>query len=122
MKWYHLTPVQWAILIIFIVIANLFTITQRYVVPEMLRPPAYVIVVVLLFLVFFFIVRPDEPLALAQTLGLVLGVIAILLIIVQDIILAPTLSWKAIVIFLGAIGAPFIAGFLYSIILTPKSL
>lgn len=121
MKWYHLTPVQWVILIVFIAIANVFTITQRYVVPEVIRPLAYVIVVIVLLLVFFFIVRPDEPMILGQTLAIILGGIAIVLIMIQDVILAPTLSWKAIVIFLGAIVAPFVAGFLYRVIRTPKS-
>lgn len=118
MKWYHLTPVQWIILIVFIAIVNLFTITQRYVVPEMIRPLAYVMVVIVLFLVFFFIIRPDEPPVLSQTLAIILGVIAIMLIIIQDVIIAFNLSWKTVVIFLGAILAPYIDAYLYRVLQT----
>ncbi|MFA5001830.1 MAG: hypothetical protein WC502_02515 [Methanolinea sp.] len=116
MKWYHLTPVQWIILIVFIAIVNLFTITQRYMVPEMIKPLAYVMVVIVLFLVFFFIIRPDEPSVLSQTLAIILGVIAIMLIIIQDVIIAFNLSWKTVVIFLGAILAPYIDAYLYRVL------
>jgi len=115
-KWYHLTPVQWIILIVFIAIVNLFTITQRYMVPEMIKPLAYVMVVIVLFLVFFFIIRPDEPSVLSQTLAIILGVIAIMLIIIQDVIIAFNLSWKTVVIFLGAILAPYIDAYLYRVL------
>jgi len=112
-KWYHFTPVQWAILIVLIALANTFTVTQRYVVPEVLRPVAYVLFLILLILALFFIVSPVEPLLLAKTLAFILGVIAIVLIVIQDVILASTLSWKAMVIFLGAVLAPFIAWHIY---------
>lgn len=112
-KWYHLTPVQWVILIVLIALANTFTVTQRYVVPEVLRPVAYVLFLILLILAFFFIVNPVEPLLLAKTLAFILGVIAIVLIVIQDVILASTLSWKAMVIFLGAVLTPFIAWHIY---------
>lgn len=118
MKWYHLTPVQWIIFLVFIAIVNLFTITQRYMVPEMIRPLAYVMVVIVLFLVFFFIIRPDEPPVLSQTLAIILGVIAIMLIILQDVIIAFNLSWKTVVIFLGAILAPYIDAYLYRVLQT----
>jgi hypothetical protein len=116
MKWYHLTPVQWIILFVLIAIVNLFTITQRYMVPEMIKPLAYVMVVIVLFLVFFFIIRPDEPSVLSQTLAIILGVIAIMLIIIQDVIIAFNLSWKTVVIFLGAILAPYIDAYLYRVL------
>jgi len=111
--WYHLSPEQWIILLILIALADVFTITQRYVIPEMLRPLAYVVFVIVLLLWFFFIVRPKEPMILAQTLTVILGTITIVLILVQDVILTSNLSWKTVVIFMGAIFAPVIAAYLF---------
>lgn len=113
MKWYPLSRLQWLILIFFIALADVFTITQKYVVPEVFRPLAYVVFVAAILIVFFFIVRPVDPMLLAKTLAVILGVITLALIIVQDVILAFNLSWKTIVIFSGAVLAPFIAGHLY---------
>lgn len=115
MNWYRLSTPQWGILIVFIVLSDVFTITQKYVVPEFLRPLAYVLFVILILLVFFFIVRPEDPVLLAKTLAIILGVITFVLILIQDVILAFNLSWKTIVILLGAVLAPFIAGYLYRV-------
>jgi len=118
MNWYRLSPLQWGILILFIALADVFTITQKFVIPEVLRPLAYVLFITAILLIFFFIVRPEDPVLLAQTLAVLLGVITIVLILIQDVILAFNLSWKTIVIFLGAILAPFIAGYLYRVLQT----
>lgn len=116
MKWYRLSPLQWGILILFITLADVFTITQKYVIPEEIRPLAYVLFIISILLIFFLIVRPEEPVPLAQTLAVLLGVITIVLILIQDVILAFNISWKTIVIFLGAVLAPFIAGYLYRVL------
>jgi hypothetical protein len=58
---------------------------------------------------------------LAQTFSVVLGVITLLLILVQNVILTYNLTWKAIVIFLGAILAPFIAAYLFRAVKTRGS-
>jgi len=118
MNWYRLSPLQWGILILFIALADVFTITQKFVIPEVLRPLAYVLFIIAILLIFFFIVRPEDPVLLAQTLAVLLGVITIVLILIQDVILAFNLSWKTIVIFLGAILAPFIVGYLYRVLQT----
>jgi hypothetical protein len=121
MKWYPLSPGHWILFLVIVALADVCTIVQRYVVPEIFRPITYGAIVIILFLVFFFIVRPSEPMVLAQTLSVVLGVITLLLILVQDVILTYNLSWKAIVIFLGAILGPIIAGYLFRAIHFPDS-
>ncbi len=113
MRWHHLSPLQWGIFIVCIAVTNVFVITQKYVIPEVLRPLAYVLFVILVFLAFFFIVRPVEPMHLAKTLAIILGVVAFVLIIIQDVIISSNVSWKTIVIFTGAVCAPFIAGYTY---------
>jgi hypothetical protein len=114
MKWYPLTVFQVILLLIFVGIADLFTISQKYFVPEPVRPFTYVVFVIVLMHVYFLIVRPDRgPMVLAQTLSVILGVITLILVLVQDVLLASTLSWKTVIIFLGAVLGPVIAGYLY---------
>jgi hypothetical protein len=73
---------------------------------------------VLVLLVFFFIVKPDDPVVLAKTLSVTLGIITIVLIIIQDVIIANSLSWRTAIVFLGAVGGPIIAGYVYAKIRT----
>jgi len=121
MKWYHLSIVQWILLLIIVALADGFTISQRYVIPELFRPLTYFVIVIVLLLVYFFIVHPSEPILLAQTLSVILGVITIVLILIQDVILTYSLSWKTIVIFMGAVLSPVIAAYLFKVIHAPES-
>ena len=118
MKWYHLTTPQIMILFFFIVIADVFTIAQKNFLPENVRPFSYLLFVVLILLLFFFIVKPDEPAVLAKTLSVTLGIITIVLIIIQDVIIAYSLSWRTAIVLLGAVAGPIIAGYLYAKIRT----
>jgi hypothetical protein len=121
MKWYHLSLVQWILLLIIVGVADIFTVAQRYVIPEILRPLTYFVIVIVLLLVYFFIVHPSEPMVLAQTLSVILGAITIVLILIQDVILTYSLSWKTIVVFMDAVLGPVIAGYLFTVIHAPES-
>jgi hypothetical protein len=116
MKWYPLTIPQFIILVFFIAIADVFTVAQKYFLPESARPFSYLLFVVLVMLVFFFIVRPDDPMVLAKTLSVILGIITIILIIIQDVIIAQSLTWKTGIVFLGAVAGPIAAGYCYAMI------
>ena len=116
MKWYHLTIFQLIILFFFIAVADVFTIAQKYFLPEFVRPFSYLLFVVLVLLAFFFIVKPDDSMVLAKTLSVILGIITIILIILQDVIIAQSLSWRTGIVFLGAVAAPIVAGYCYAMI------
>ena len=113
MKLYPLSSVQIALLIVFIAIADLFTYIQGSLVPFTFRPYTYLLFVIVMLLVYFFFVKPVDAMALAGTLGLVLGVIAIILVIVQDVVIAYRLSYRTPIVILGAIIGPYIAGWIY---------
>jgi hypothetical protein len=114
MKWYPFTLPQIGILIVLIGIADVFTIIQKYIFPEDVRPLTYVAFVILVLLAYFFIVRPGEPMALAGTLAVILGIVSLILILIQDVIIAYQISYRTIIVFLGAVIGPVIAGLLYS--------
>jgi len=113
MKWYPLTAVQTIVLLVLVAVADIFTVAEKYFLPEGIRPLSYLIFVVLVLLGYFFIVRPADPMALATTLAVILGVIALVLIFIQDVIIAFTISWRTAVVLLGAIAGPFVAGYCY---------
>ncbi len=119
MKWYSLTAVQFVILLVLVAIADLFTIVQTQFLPAGVRPFTYLIFVVIVLLAFFFIVKPDEPMVLAQTLAVILGIIALILILVQDVILTYSISWRTGIVLLGAVAGPIAAGYCYAKIRTP---
>jgi hypothetical protein len=121
MKWYYLSLIQWILLLIIVAFVDGFTVAQRYVIPEILRPLTYFVIVIVLLLVYFFIVHPSEPMVLAQTLSVILGAITIILILIQDVILTYSLSWKTIVVFMGAVLGPVIAEYLFTVLHAPES-
>ena len=99
------------ILFFFIAVADVFTIAQKYFLPEVVRPFLYLLFVVLVMVVFFFIVKPDNPVVLAKTLSVIPGIITIILIILQDVIIAQSLSWEKGIVLPGAVAAPIAAGY-----------
>lgn len=119
MNWYRLTLFQLIILFFFIAVADVFTVAQKYFLPEVIRPFSYLLFVVLVMLLFFFIVRPDDPMVLATTLLVILGIITLILIIIQDVIIARSLSWRTGIVLLGAVAGPVVAGYCYAMIPVP---
>jgi hypothetical protein len=113
MKWYPLTSSQLVLLLVMVAITDLFTVLQHDLFPEPVRPFTYLAFAFGLMLIFFFVVRPEDPVQLVGTLCVVLMILVIILILVQDVILAFQLSWKTIIVFLGAIIPPAAAGYVY---------
>jgi hypothetical protein len=114
MKWYSLTTLQFIVLLFLVAVADVFTVVQKNFLPENVRPFSYLLFVVLVILAFFCIVRPGEPMILAQTLAVILGSIAIILVLIQDVLIAHTLSWRTAIVLLGAVAGPIVAGYLYA--------
>jgi hypothetical protein len=116
MKLYPLSIVQVTLLLIFVAFADLFTYVQGFVVPLEVRPFTYLLFVIVMLLVFFFFVMPKDWMALAGTLALLLGIIAIVLVIIQDVVIAYHLSWRTAVVILGPVAGSYVAGYLYSVL------
>jgi hypothetical protein len=119
MKWYPLTLLQIIILLILVALIDVFTIVQKDLVPETARPFSYLLVVFIVLLAYFFMVLPGEPMVLATTLAVTLGIIALVLILVQDVIIAYTISWRTGIVILGAVAGPLVAGYCYAKICPP---
>ena len=116
MKLYPLSPIQIALLLVFVAIADVFTYIQGYFVPPSVRPFTYLLFVIVTLLVYFFFVKPNDTMALAGTLALILGVIAIILVIIQDVVIAYALSYRTPIVILEAIVGPYIAGWVYGVL------
>ncbi|MFA5259279.1 MAG: hypothetical protein WC402_04355 [Candidatus Pacearchaeota archaeon] len=108
---------DYLVLSLLVVLAYIFTATQKYYIPDIviLRSFLVLFVCVFLFLIFFFIKKPVKPLELAKTLSILLGIIAGVILIVQHLIMTFTPSIKNIIVFLISIIVPFISGFIYEL-------
>lgn len=113
MKWYPLTTAQIIILIFLITVADINTIMQKLVFSETLRLFVYLFFLTFTVLAFFLVVKPDEPMALAKTLSVILCVATLILILIQDVIAAQSVSWRTGILLLGAVMAPVAAGYCY---------
>ena len=118
MKWYPLSALQIFILLVLVVLIDIFTVAMHPL-PEILRPVLYLVVVIIVLLAYFFFIRPAEPMVLAATLAVILGIITLVLIIIQDVIIAHTLSWRTAIVLLGAVAGPPVAGYLYAKMRSP---
>jgi uncharacterized membrane protein len=116
MKWYPLTTAQIIILIFLITIADLYTVSQRLIFPETLRLFIYLFFLTFSLLGFFFFVKPDEPMALAKTLSVILCFATLILVLIQNVIVTQSVSWRTGILLLGAVVAPVAAGYCYPII------
>jgi membrane-associated HD superfamily phosphohydrolase len=113
MKWYPLSLARVVLLLVLVAITDAFTVVQHDFFPESVRPFTYLAFAFVLILIFFFFVRPEDPLQLSWTLCVILMVIVLFVILVQDVVLASNLSWRSIIVFLGAIIPPLAAGYVY---------
>jgi len=120
MKLYPLSPIEIVLLLVFIAFADLFTYIQAYFLPAEVRPFTYLLFVIVVLLVYFLFVRPKDWMALSGTLALVLGIVAIALVIVQDVMISYRLSWRTLVVILGAVIGPYVAGWLYGVLVKPR--
>jgi hypothetical protein len=113
MKWYPLTTAQIIILIFFLTVADIYTVMQRQVFPEILRLFIYLFFLAFSMLAFFLFVKPDEPKALAKTLSVILCIATLILILIQNVIVTQSVSWLTGILLLGAVLAPVAAGYGY---------
>lgn len=113
MKWYPLTTAQIIILIFFLTVADIYTVMQRQVFPEILRLFIYLFFLAFSMLAFFLFVKPDEPMALAKTLSVILCIATLILILIQNVIVTQSVSWLTGILLLGAVLAPVVAGYGY---------
>jgi len=120
MNLYPLRPVEIILLLVFIAFADLFTYIQAYFLPADVRPFTYLLFVVVVLLVYFFFVAPKDWMALAGTLALIVGIIAIILVVIQDVLISYHLSWRTLVVILGAVIGPYVAGWLYGVLVKPR--
>lgn len=113
MKWFPLKPLQIIVLLVLAALLDFIAIIQRAMLPDTIRPFTYLLAGLILILAYFFYVRPDEPMVLASTLAVALFAITFVIVLVQDVIIAYTLSWRTFFTFAGAIVCPFIVGYIY---------
>jgi hypothetical protein len=121
MKWYPLQPLQIVVLLVLAALIDIFTILQKPLLPDTVRPFTYLLAALVLILAYFFYVKPDEPMVLASTLAVVLFVLAFVVVLVQNVIIAYTVSWRTIFTFIGAIVVPFVVAYMYEKIRGPAS-
>ncbi len=115
MKLYRL---KWYEILIFIgafSIDYLFTVTQKYYIPENIRPFSLLFITIVLLIIFFYIVKPEKPFALSGLLSLVLGIAVAVIIVIIHMIITFDLSYKQVIIFLVAVGSPYLSGWFYQL-------
>jgi hypothetical protein len=116
MKCYPLAKKEYALLVVIFIAGYLFTELQYLLIPEATRPFSYLLAVTVLLLLFFSLVKPERPYELARFLAVLLGAIVAVIIVIEDIIIRHTLSYKLAVVLGGAIICPLVAGSLYGIL------
>jgi hypothetical protein len=113
MELHKLTLKEIITLVVLFIIGYGFTMTQKYYLPSTVRPFTFLLAVLAIYLFSFWLIRPRRPLALANTLALVFGLIVLALIIVQDIILMHYFSWRTLIVFFGTVLIPYLAGYIF---------
>jgi hypothetical protein len=113
MKWYPLTGRDYVLLLAVVVVAYVFTEAQHYVIPEQVRPFTYLLAVFLLLLAFFFMVKPAEPVELGKTLAIILGMIAAIIVVIEDILIRHNYAYTVLIFIAGAALLPLVAGSIY---------
>jgi len=106
-----------------ILIAWAYTEIQHYVLPYEYRIPCLIIAYLLIFLLIFAMIKPEKPFALSRWLSLWLTVIAAVIILIEDIGIkhVPVSNLRGAPTILGTtIIAPFIIGWIYSLIVSKK--
>ncbi|MDP4143085.1 MAG: hypothetical protein Q8936_01195 [Bacillota bacterium] len=118
--YYKLKLKEYLILLVLIVAGYIFTVSQKYYIPEKLRPFTLLIAVILIFICFFYIVKPKTIFKLSRYLSLLCGLIIGIIIIIQHIIISFDITYKAGIIFIVTIVCPFISGLIYNLIVRRK--
>jgi hypothetical protein len=110
-------PLKWhecLILLVLFVVLYFFTVTQRYYIPEVVRPFSLFVMVLLFLILFFFFIKPEKSFQLSRFLSLWLGIVVIVITTIKHVIIKFDLSYKSAIILTIAVVSPFITGFLYT--------
>ncbi len=121
MPWYPLTGKEAVFLLLVFVMTGIFSHFQPYFIVPSLVPYTYVLFLFLLLLAYFPVVRPADPLALAKFLALVLGAIFAVMIVLVEIIGRHNYSMGSIVVLVGVVLSPIIAGWIYRLLLPART-
>jgi len=91
-----------------------FTASQKYFLPEAIRPFTYVLFISVLLLSFFAFLKPTAPSELSNSVCAIFFALASLAVASETVFFAVPLSYKAIIILLGAFFCPYLCGHIYS--------
>ncbi len=121
MPFYPLTGKEAVFLLLVFVMTGIFSHFQPYFIVPSLVPYTYVLFLFLLLLAYFPVVRPADPRALAKFLALVLGAIYAVMILLIEIIGRHNYSMGSIVVLVGVVLSPLIAGWIYRLLLPART-
>jgi hypothetical protein len=107
-----------------ILLAWAYTEAAHFVVPQEYRITGLVVAYFLIFLLVFALIKPAKPFALSRWLGLWLTCAAVVIIMIEDIVFKQVpvsrLTRGLTIILCTTIVAPFIAGWVYSLLARKK--
>jgi len=116
MRWYPLTTKEALLLLAVFLISGIFSNLQQYFVEPALRPFTYDLALLLIMLAYYPAAKPARPLELAKFLAVLIGGIFALMIVLKDVIIQQNISWSIVVLLVGAVLCPLVAGWLYSLV------
>jgi len=115
--YYKLKPREYVYLILLMVIGYIFTITQKYYIPEIIRPITLIIVFAGIFMVYYKIIKPEDMKKLSNYFaGLTFAIVSVI-VIIQHIIIKFDLTYKAGIIIFASYIAPKIAYFILKVVI-----
>jgi hypothetical protein len=76
---------DYGIIVVGILLGYIYTECQRFFVPAELRWPALIVVYFLVFFYIFVLIKPKKPYELSKWMSIYLTLIALLIIIIEDI-------------------------------------
>lgn len=118
--YYKLKIKECVYLIILLAIGYIFTITQKYYIPEIIRPFTLVFVFIAIFTILYIIVKPEDPRKLSNYLSFLTFAIVLLIVIIQHIIIKFDISYKAVIILIASYLAPIPAYLIYKMYINER--
>lgn len=103
-----------------VLVAWVYTEVQHYVVPFEYRVTCLIVAYLLIFLMIFVLIKPSKPYALSRWLSFWLTLVALVIILIEDIGLKQTpishLVRGTTTIIGSTLIAPFVVGWVYTLI------
>jgi hypothetical protein len=91
-------------------------LTDQFYIPQGYRPAALIAVMLGISLFLFFFIKTDRPLALSNTLALVLTIFVIPLYVVSDLLIENNFTLNPVLMSLSAFIFPYLTGCLWLIV------